>query len=61
MSKVILFRPKQKAVATKTDDFQQALSELYNEKGIDFLKVAINDEKENKRLTFKKYQEAMRY
>ncbi len=39
--------------------FNQALSELKKETGVDFYKVITGDEKENKRLKFKHHQEKL--
>jgi hypothetical protein len=64
VSKIIPFRPKKKAFIerqTPTADINKALSELYQETGIDFLKVVTGDERENKKLRFKQYQEAMKF
>jgi|GEM_PF-3129612 len=43
----------------KTSLLSEALNELKDETGIDFYKVITGDEKENKRLKFKHYQEKL--
>jgi hypothetical protein len=64
MSKIIPFRPKKKAFVerqTSTPDVNKVLSEMYQETGIDFLKVVTGDERENKKLRFKQYQDALQF
>lgn len=65
MGKVIAFPLKNiEATSRKTDpaaepDIRDVLAEMYEDTGIDFLKVITGDEKERKKLYFKEYQEAM--
>ncbi|UFJ41360.1 hypothetical protein LOK74_02135 [Brevibacillus humidisoli] len=46
--------------AASRSSMEKAVSKLYKQTGIDFSKVAIGDEKENQRLRFKHYQDAVR-
>lgn len=62
MKNVIPFRQKNKELDTRKTpavDIHAALADYHEQTGIDFLKVVTGDEKENKKLRFKQYQEAL--